>query len=203
MGEIFDLLGKPVFWFSVVLVGFAISLAGAFAADGIRAFVGRFSHRQRERNEKRQQLIEEEARKCLRSREYFGIQQTFAITALIKGLLAAIVAFVFTMFYLYYGTPGHAILSPIDLGEFALFGFSLGNGYRYGNMVGILLDIAVLAFLAYIMYRLTRKAYHYLFLRDVILRTADLLNEQLSSTAPDMGTGMGPIIQSGKSPPSP
>ena len=67
MSEILALFFNPVFWFTAVVLALVVNLTSSFAYDGIRQFWGKYSSRQRAKNEERAATIEAEARKCVES----------------------------------------------------------------------------------------------------------------------------------------
>lgn len=67
MDEVLFVVQTPIFWFTTVFVGLLLSVFGAAIYDWLKIQVGKFSSKQRKRNEAEKERIEQEARKCAKS----------------------------------------------------------------------------------------------------------------------------------------
>lgn len=93
MDEVFFVVQTPIFWFTTVFVGLLLSVFGAAIYDWLKMLVGKFSSRQRKRNEIEKERIEQEARKCAKSTKlivlregYFQRLRTAALFIYFMGL---------------------------------------------------------------------------------------------------------------------
>lgn len=117
MDRIVTLLLDPIFWFATILIGFLLSVVANFATDGIKQFWGRFSTRQRERNERARERIIAEARECLRSESYL---------LLCSAKLSDFIGYMLLNFV-------GATLTIILFGTFLLYGMLQGLPNRIAN----------------------------------------------------------------------
>lgn len=87
MKDILALLISPVFWFSTVFLALVLSIVGNLATDGVKQFWGRYSARQRERNEKRHKRITAEAEKCIDDLHYLVLDNAALNDQLVRSIL--------------------------------------------------------------------------------------------------------------------